>query len=150
LWTDVQIELRFDRNLGAIQMPRVKNSVTDEKLIAELAAGKSVQDAAAAAGVVERTVYRRLADGAFRARIMEARARAVASASASLLAGMKEATAVLKSLLAHNDPRIQQRAAVSLLEIGAKINKDMELERRVDQLERFLAVQTTQTTRVTT
>jgi len=104
-----------------------------EKLIAELAGGKTIREAARAANISERTAHRRLADAEFRARIMEARAAAVASATASLVAGMKEASGVLNLLLSHSDPRIQQRAAVKLIELAVKLSRFTELERRAER-----------------
>jgi hypothetical protein len=122
--------------------------MADEKLIAELAAGKSIREAAEAAGIAERTAHRRLADAGFKVRIMEARASAVASATAQLLSGMGKASSVLNLLLANSDPNIQHRAAVKLIELSVKLNTITEMERRLEQLERFLSILISGTTGV--
>jgi len=122
--------------------------MADEKLIAELAAGKSIREAAEAAGIAERTAHRRLADAGFKVRIMEARASAVASATAQLLSGMGKASSVLNLLLASSDPNIQHRAAVKLIELSVKLNTITEMERRLEQLERFLSILISGTTGV--
>jgi len=49
----------------------------DDLLAAELAAGKTVRDAATAAGVAERTAHRRRTDADFKARIIGLRAALV-------------------------------------------------------------------------
>ena len=46
----------------------------DERLAAELAAGRTIKDAATAASVSERTAHRRVADPAFQDRVTEHRA----------------------------------------------------------------------------
>jgi hypothetical protein len=121
-------------------VPRVGKRMADEKLIAAISAGKSTREAAEAAGVSERTAQRRLADEKFKARVMEVRSAAVANATAILLSEMKEASHVLGLLLGHSDPRIQERAAVKVIELGVKLNAVTELERRLEQLEQFLAI----------
>ena len=113
-------------------------------LIAELAAGKTIREAASAAGMALRTAQRRLSQHAFKVRVMEARARAYSIAGAAVLVGMKEASQVLARLLSHPDARIQQCAAVKLLELGTKFNATMELERRLEQMERYLSAQLAQ------
>jgi hypothetical protein len=127
---------------------RANKRMADEKLIAELAAGKSIREAAEAAGIAERTAHRRLADAGFKVRIMEARASAVASATAQLLSGMGKASSVLNLLLASSDPNIQHRAAVKLIELSVKLNTITEMERRLEQLERFLSILISGTTGV--
>ncbi len=44
----------------------------DVELVAALASGSTVREAAQSAGVAERTVYRRLEDAEFRSRVQEA------------------------------------------------------------------------------
>ncbi len=107
----------------------------DDVLIASLAAGATRQAAAARATVAERTVYRRLEDPEFRARIDEARGDMVARASAMLTAaGMAAAETLIRLLRAESDA-IKLAAAVKILELGGKLRSDLELEARVSQLE---------------
>ena len=121
-------------------VPRTLDRTAEEKLIAGLAAGKTIGEAASIAEISERTAHRRLADPAFRQRVMEVRHSAIASATAVLLAGMKDASRVLNLLLVHENPRIQLTAAVKSIELAAKLNAMTELERRLQQLERFLKI----------
>jgi HEAT repeat protein len=119
-------------------MRRTFNREKEEQLIANLAAGKTMRETAAAVGITERTVQRRMANEKFRTRIMEIRSSAVSSATARLLMGMKEAANVLMMHLEDSDKRIQQRAAVKLIELGVKLNTINELEKRIEQLERYV------------
>src|SRR5204863_65773 len=56
----------------------------DAALVAALAAGSTIRDAAKTAGVAERTVYRRLEDPGFRQRVNNARAELIAHAVGKL------------------------------------------------------------------
>src|SRR5690606_5038827 len=71
----------------------------DEALIAKLAAGSTVAEAAEAARVAERTVYRRLADKSFRAELSRARARVVDRAVGRLAEATVTAADALVALL---------------------------------------------------
>jgi hypothetical protein len=107
----------------------------DERLAAELAAGKTVREAAPAAGVSERTAFRRLADTAFKARVDELRAEMVSRAAGRLADGMVEAADVLRAFLVCSEPHLRQKAAVKLLELGLKVNEVTVLKSRVARLE---------------
>lgn len=58
----------------------------DESLMANLAAGTSVQEAAVKAGVGERTAFRRLNDPKFRQRLAETKGRMLEAVSTRLVA----------------------------------------------------------------
>jgi hypothetical protein len=110
----------------------------DETLAAELAAGKTVRDAAMAAGVAERTAFRRLEDAAFKARVTELRGQMVTRASGRLADGMTAAADVLRQLLTSKTEGIRLRAADRLIELGLKVTELAELQQRVEELERRL------------
>jgi hypothetical protein len=110
----------------------------DEQLLAELAAGKSLCDAAAAAGVSERTARRRWADDAFRAQVLQVRADVLARASGQLMADISVATKVLHELMEHNDPRVRHQAAYRVITLAVQISEVAELERRMERLEKLL------------
>jgi AcrR family transcriptional regulator len=112
-----------------------------ESLVAALAAGKTIREAAAEAQVSKRTVYNRLADPEFKARVMETRAAALARATGKLLAGLNVACDVLFALLENGDARVQQRAAAKLIELAVKLNVVSEIETRIELLERFVGFQ---------
>ena len=108
----------------------------DEVLAAELAAGKTVREASAAAGVAERTAFRRLEDAVFKDRISELRSAMVTSAAGRLADGMTEAANVLRALLADADPHIRYKSATKLIELTLKVKELAELETRMVELER--------------
>jgi hypothetical protein len=114
-----------------------------ESLVAALAAGKTIREAAAEAQVSERTVYNRLGDPQFKVRVMETRAAALARGTGKLLAGVNEACEVLLTLLGNGDARIRQRAAAKLIELAVKLNVMGEMETRVELLERLVGSHTT-------
>jgi hypothetical protein len=111
----------------------------DDRLAAELAAGKTVRDAATAAGVSDRTASRRLTDPTFKARVSELRGEMIGHAAGRLADGMSEAAGVLRALLADTDPNVRFRAAGKLIELGVKVVELSELEQRVVELEQYLA-----------
>jgi hypothetical protein len=110
----------------------------DETLVAELAAGKTVREASATAGVAERTAFRRLEDSAFKARVAELRSEMVRTAAGRLVDGMTEAAGVLRAGLTDTDANVRHRSAVKLIELGVKVTELAELQRRVDELERHI------------
>jgi hypothetical protein len=111
----------------------------DELLAAELAAGKTVKDAAAAAQVSERTATRRLTDPDFREKVSAIRGEMIGRAAGRLADGMGEAAGVLRALLTDADANIRFRAAGKLIELGVKVVELSDLEQRVVELEAYLA-----------
>lgn len=107
----------------------------DEALLAALAGGASVQAAGRLSGLSERTVYRRLQDRAFRARLNQARADMLERALGHLSRGAAEAAVTLRRLLRSADERVKLGAARSILELGAKIREGVDLAQRVAALE---------------
>lgn len=111
----------------------------DEQLAAALAAGRSHRDAATAAGVSEKTVYRRLKERGFRDRVAELRGAMTAAALGKLTDGMAAAAAALNGLVADADPDVRHRAAVKVIELALKVQERAELEERLGRVERLLA-----------
>ena len=111
----------------------------DIATIAALAAGASVQAAARAGGVSERTVYRRLEDPAFRKAVEDARAEILSRAVSKLTAASTEAADTLRRLLRSDMDFARLAAARSILELGAKLREHQDLSERVRTLEEHLA-----------
>lgn len=111
----------------------------DELLAAALAAGRTVRDAAGAAGVSERTAYRRLSDPVFTQHVAALRDEMVRAAAGRLADGMAAAADILRALLADADPHIRHKAAVKLIELGVKVAELADIQRRVEDLERRAA-----------
>jgi HEAT repeat protein len=112
---------------------RGRHSANDA-LAAELAAGKTVRDAAISAGVAERTAFRRLTDAKFKARVSELRTGMIASAAGRLADGMASAADVLLALLADADPNVRHRAAVKVLELGLQVRVATDLATEMAEL----------------
>jgi hypothetical protein len=109
----------------------------DEALALALAAGQTLRVAAEAAGVSERTATRRWADLGFRRRVAELRGDMVARSLGRMADGMAEAADVLRALLAAGTPpAVRLGAARALLELGTKLRESVELEERLQALER--------------
>jgi hypothetical protein len=116
---------------------RGRNSANDV-LTAQLAAGATVRDAATAAGVSERTVFRRLEDTAFTARLKALRAAMVSTAAGKLAGGMSDAAASLVEASTRGEMRTRLRAAELVLTLGMKVTELSDLEARVAEVERRL------------
>jgi hypothetical protein len=108
-----------------------------EALALALAAGQTIHDAAAAAGVTEMTAYRRWREPEFRRRVAELRAEMIGRAVGRLVDGMSEAADVLRSLLAEDvKASVRLGAARASLELPVKLHESTELEARLAALER--------------
>lgn len=114
-------------------------SEADDALAAALAAGRSVKDAAAALGLSERTVHRRNADPAFRARVQALRDQMVSAAAGRLADNLEVSVLILRRLLTNADPHVQHKAAVKIIELGLKVRSEVDLAGRVALLEQRLA-----------
>ena len=113
-------------------------SNADDVLAAALAAGMSHRDAAAAASVSERTVFRRVKDPAFRQHVAELRAAMTSEALGRLTGGMTGASDALNKLVNHRDPNIRHKAAVKVIELALKVREQADLEERLARIEELL------------
>ena len=107
----------------------------DSGLVAALAGGATVRDAARSAGVSERTAHRRLEDAAFARRVAEARAELIAQAVGTLADASTVAASTLRGLLKAESESVRLGAARSILELAVKLRESEELERRIAALE---------------
>ncbi len=113
----------------------------DEALLLALACGATVENAARSAGVSLRTVYRRLAEPAFRTRLQGARSEMVQRATGMLTAAALEAVKTLLVLQQASVPAaVRLGAARAVLEIGAKLREVADLEARLAALEQQVAM----------
>jgi hypothetical protein len=106
----------------------------DDRLALALASGKTIREAAADAGVSERTAHRRAADPAFRERVSGLRAGMVSAAAGKLADGMTQAATVLLGLMADPDPAIRFKAAAKVIELGVRVREAADLDAEVDRL----------------
>jgi hypothetical protein len=120
-------------------MPGGKRSAHKDLAAAKLAAGGTVAEAAAAAGVDERTIYKWKADDTrFGERVAELRAAAVAAAMGKLSDSMAGAAGVLSELLGADDANVRLRAARAVIELGLKVREQCDLAERLAALEAAL------------
>jgi hypothetical protein len=106
---------------------------------AKLACGGTVAEAAEAAGVDVRTVFKwKAEDAGFRARIAELRAAAVSGALGRLTDGMTRAADALVALLANRSPSVRLKAARAVIELGLRVRAEVEVEERLAAVERAL------------
>lgn len=113
----------------------------DDALAALIAAGHTAKDAAAQAGVSERTAARRMADPAFRAKVADTRKRFVETTTAKLQSAAVGAVDVLTALLGHDDAHVRKGAAVEVLRHTVKVTEHAELAERIAKLEELLTRQ---------
>jgi hypothetical protein len=115
-----------------------KRTRAEEPLLTALAAGSPVDQAAKAAGLSPRTVYRRLAEPGFRSRLATARDELASEALSELAGCASEAVATLRRLLQANNEHVQLGAARTLLDQLLRLREALALAERVATLERRL------------
>jgi hypothetical protein len=107
----------------------------DEALALALASGRTLRDAAAAAGIGERTATRRWADPAFRRRVSDLRGELVGLALGKLADGMADAAVTLRKLLNADSEAVRLGACRAMLELTVKLRDAEEVARRLEELE---------------
>jgi hypothetical protein len=111
----------------------------DAGLLAALAAGATVRQAAAQARVSERTAHRRLANPDFRRRVAEVRAQMMGRALGKMADSMAAAADTLRSLLAAKSDSIRLGACWAVLELTPKLREFIDHEERLQALEKQVA-----------
>src|SRR5260370_10470234 len=109
------------------------------ELALDLAKGVTPTAAAEKAGVGRATVYRRLADPAFRKLVAELRTEMMKNALGRMTDNMSRAADVLTALLDTDQAAIRLRAARALLTLGPRLNEAVYIEERLDELEEEFA-----------
>lgn len=107
----------------------------DLALLARLAAGDPVAEAARQAGMSERTVYRRLGDEKFRHQLSAVRSQMLDRAIGKLADAATEAACTLRSLLGAESETARLGAARAIFDHVTKLRESQELEERVAALE---------------
>lgn len=111
----------------------------DDRLLMALACGATVESAARQAGVGENTVYRRLREPDFKARLRTIQADILQRTAAALTAAATESVRTLLELQKPGTPPATRLgAARAVLEIGLKIREIVDLEARIAALEEQL------------
>lgn len=113
---------------------RVKKN--EDQLLLALACGATVEAAAKQCGLTDRTIYRRLNEPAFKARLAELRGDMVRRCAGMLTAAAGEAVRTLLALQGSAvPPATRLGAARAILELGLKVREVAELEARMSALE---------------
>jgi hypothetical protein len=110
----------------------------DAIIVMLMAAGRTIESTATAAGVSPATICRRLRKPEFQDRIQVARARFAADAGARLGSMMGKASDVLARLLDSQNEKIKLAAAREVLTLGVKLRREGEWEERMEAIERQL------------
>ena len=113
----------------------------DDTAILALACGATVEKAAQQAQLSKRTLYRRLADPAFRRQVQAVRGDMVQRTAGTLTAAATEAVKTLLALQQASTPAaVRLGAARAVLEIGIKVREVADLEERLAALEQQFAL----------
>lgn len=108
----------------------------DEGLVLALACGATPEGAAQKTGLSLRTVYRRLAQSAFRQRVEQARAEMVRRAAglftAAGMAAIKTFTSLQESA---SSEAVRLGAARAIIELGCKLRQAVEINERMAAIE---------------
>ena len=117
------------------------NEQNDDVLIQHLAAGHTVSQAAGAVALSTQTVYRRLRDPLFRAKLAEARAAVLQPVVARTMAEVGKSLDRLVAIRDDEDaaPSSRVRAAVAIIETALKLNNAVVVELRLASIEAALA-----------
>jgi hypothetical protein len=108
----------------------------EDALLLALACGATVEAAAKQCNLSDRTVYRRLKESTFKAKLSEMRSDMVRRAAGMLTAAATAAVNTLLSLQKESaPPAVRLGAARAILELGIKVREMAELENRIAALE---------------
>lgn len=110
----------------------------DEALCAALVAGHSWAEAAELAGIAEKTAQRRAKEPELQQRMSAMRGDMLKAVSANLSQAGGEAAARLRELVHSDSERIALDATTRLLDTMSKLHASVELEARLEALERRL------------
>ena len=109
-------------------------------LILAVASGRTLRDAARAAGVAERTAYRRAAEPGFKRAVQQARADLLARAVGQLADATTAAVATLVALLDAEADTVRLSAARAILDSAMRGAELVDLAARVESVEVMLAL----------
>ena len=113
-----------------------RNRKGEAALVVAFACGASPESAAQKAGLSLRTVYRRLADPAFRAQVDDARADTVRRATDMFTAaGLPSIKTLMTLQESATSESVRLGAARTIIELGCKLRESVELTERLAAVE---------------
>lgn len=102
-----------------------------------LASGGTLEQAADAAGVSERSVRRwHTEDAAFRSEVYRLRGEIISRACGLMADGLAAATEELRRLVGDEDSRVRLRACVAIIDATLSLQQTADILHRLDELER--------------
>lgn len=107
-----------------------EKAVSDEQIIAALLNSGTIKAAAAAAGVSERTLYDRMADGGFQALYKAAKADLIRAAVISLNSKVQAAIDTIAEVMQNekNNPATRLQAAQTILNNAGKFAQQLQTD----------------------
>lgn len=111
----------------------------DEKLIGELAGGKSYEAVAQLCGCDRATVYRRMKNPAFRRRVRAARRDVLERTLGHVAQAAVSAVVALRNLLKSPSEKVRLGAAVAVLNAQSRLYESEELAADVEDLKAQVA-----------
>lgn len=126
-------------------MPKTDLSPRQRRFVAALMSARTVEEAAQAVGIVERTAYRYLADPRVRRALSEVLDTVLVEASGQAVRAMTGALATLEAI--HTDEAAPLGARVSaaraILDAGPRLHEAQDLGARVSALEHLAEMEKT-------
>lgn len=115
--------------------PRAKSAKGEGPLVAALATGMSLVDAARTAGVSHSTAKRRMKEPDFRRAVSDARTAILDQATGALADALSDAVTTLKRNLSVGMPQVEVRAAVAIISLALTVRDQGELAARIAVIE---------------
>ena len=117
------------------------NSVKKSLALEALLSGKCVREAASISGITERQVYRWLEEQGFSSQLHKLERERVAGSLRSLSSLAEMAVSALEDVLTQptqQSANIKRLAAVNVLELMLKAREQLDIEERIEALEKLV------------
>lgn len=112
----------------------------DDRIILALLSAPTVREAAAAAGVSERTVYARLKEPAFNQKLAEARREMWRGHAVALQGQLGKAISTISRIMCDTDapPQVRLNASAEIIRSSMKMTELVDVVERVNALEKVV------------
>ncbi len=114
-----------------------KSTVSDEEIIAALISNGTIRQAAAAAGIAERTIYDRMKSRDFSSVYMFAKTDIIRAAVLSINGKLSEAVEAVAEIMRDKEvnPAVRLQAAQTIINSAAKFTQRLQAEERESRAE---------------
>lgn len=112
-------------------------ATSDEQIIAALLNSGTIKQAAAAAGIAERTIYDRMSNGEFQALYKAAKADLIRGAVFSINNKLEAAIDTVNEIMANkeNNPAVRLQAAQTIINTAAKFTDRLQESENIVQMQ---------------